>query len=167
MTKLHLTMAVDYSQIFVEDSLRDKGYLDNDMPALEYQRDKISIGSNWFAIHTTGDICVPLVVEIVEDEPIFNEQQWDQIVKCSIDVPSGVLSIYEASGENDIISIKLPSSGIYGAMIGYADLEKPFISNGYTDDEGMFGDHYQLTLWKVDNPIPKQVVKYWANNPEA
>lgn len=167
MTKLHLTMSAAYRQMFVEDSLLDGSYLGDVTPKSNDSVDMILMGESWFAIYTTGDICVPLVVEIVEDEPIFNEQQWDQIVKCSIDVPSGVLSIYEASGENDIISIKLPSSGIYGAMIGYADLEKPFISNGYTDDEGMFGDHYQLTLWKVDNPIPKQVVKYWANNPEA
>ena len=166
MTKLHLTMAVSYSQIFVEDSLMDQDYLGNVGPESEDLADMVLMSDYCFAFYTTGDICVPLVVEIVEEEPIFDEQEWDQIVKCSIDIPSGIVFIYDLDGVEALLSINLPSSGIYGVMIGYGDLEKPFISNGYTDENGMFGDHYQLTLWKVDKPIPKQVIKYWANNPE-
>ena len=159
MKKKTFNLYVPYSQIFVQDNTIEKYYVSEWNE--EEMVDMLSIQKDWLVIGTVSDMLVPFVLEIVHEEPIFDRQQWDQIVKCSIEIQSGILCLSEL--ENcSTLEIELPK-GLYGVLICYGNLD---IDGHYADENGMFGDHYQLTLWKVDKPIPKQVIKYWANNPE-
>jgi len=152
MKKNEFEIFADYHMIFVQDNAMKDEYNDVDWSD-EDLRDMLYIINSGFIIGTARSMTVPLTVNIHESEPVINQLEWDQIVACSIDLPSGVLSI---SGTSDYIEdhkkITL-KPGAYNAVICYTGL-------GTISDDGLEGDDsYFLNIWPSDRPQPRKVIK--------
>ena len=81
-----------------------------------------------------GEVRVELAV--VEAEPRVDHDHWDQIVDCSIAVPSGRLLVFGCLEEPRTVKVV---AGPYRARIHYGGL------NVMEPDEG--DDHYLVYLW--------------------
>jgi len=152
MKKNKFEIFADYHMIFVQDDAMKDEYSDVDWSD-EDLRDMLYIIKSGFIIGTARNMTVPFTVNIHESEPVINQQEWDQIVACSIDLPSGVLSI---SGTSDYIEdhkkIEL-TPGTYNAVICYAGLST-------ISEDGLEGDDsYFLNIWPSDRPQPRKVIK--------
>lgn len=141
----------DYHQIILEDSKA------SNQLHVEWTEDDVKtrliVDDNRIIISTARDMEVPFRVEVSNQKPDIKASEWDHVVLCSINVPSGILNI---SGPTDYIEdankISL-SPGIYGAAVCFKGLKT-------ISDDGLSGnDTYTLKLWKEQNPISKRVVK--------
>jgi hypothetical protein len=152
MKKHKFEIFADYHMIFIQDELvarehDDLHWSDEDIKAMLYE---IKYG---FIIGTARNMTVPLTVTIHESEPVVNQHEWDQIVACSFDLPSGILSISGTSdyiGDHRKIELK---QGTYNALICYAGLST-------ISEDGLEGnDSYLLNIWPSDTPQPMKVIK--------
>lgn len=84
----------------------------------------------------------------------INEEEFDQIVECSIDCSSGYLEIeYAIECTDSVFNQRLPG-GYYGAYVCFKNLDS------ITEDGIEGNDSYELFLWKVPALYPTRVVKY-------
>ena len=100
----------------------------------------IAIGNDAVGVMTAGNSVVPLWVGVYENRPaIDDDRDWDQIVECTLNIPSGTLVIMGATDYfPDALRIKLEPSS-YRIRIYYGG-----ITTGAEN-----GDFYRIEIWKA------------------
>jgi hypothetical protein len=153
----HNTLDVSYRQFYVEDinSDADTGHI-WDHP-LDDPLNGYALGTlpNTIAVGTRrwgGDIDVD--IELLDQRPTIDYNEWDHIAECSLDVPSGRIRTYGCLSDPDTTpTLDLPP-GTYRVLIYYGG----FDTVDENDGAGLTGDdHYRVTLWPGTFTEPRMV----------
>lgn len=148
-----IVSAQDY-QIYLQDEKAETEF--SETMHDELIQDLFSVGDRIVAIGTVRPTEVQVVIECLEEEPEDEDlEDWDQVVECSIDLPSATLVITNNIESFELASrVKLDAPGVYRMRIFYGMLDE-------VDDEGFEGDDfYKVVLWK-DNMDEPRMLKKW------
>jgi hypothetical protein len=110
----------------------------------ELTADLFTVGDRIVGVGTVRPTDVQVIVECIAEEPdegLEDLEDWDQVVECSIDLPSGTLVITN-NIEDFAVAARVPiTPGIYRMRIYYGMLDE-------VDAEGFEGDDfYKILLW--------------------
>jgi hypothetical protein len=140
----------DYSQFYLQDE-GAAGDL-SDAWTDEAVADLVALAPGTIGVGTVRNTFVPVKVQIVPGPPPLDLDEWDHIVECDIDVPTGRLVIAGCTDYlPDAARIEL-DPGQYRARITYGGLDT-LSENGLEGD-----DRYHLALWKA-SPGGKRILK--------
>ncbi len=144
----------DYSQVFVQDlaesnSSESLDWVEEDSDVMLLSRDNMVI------VETLRSMEVPFSIEICQIRPEINQEEWDHINQCGIDIASGILKVSGTTDyEDDYHTIEI-DRGLYGALICYGGLRT-------VSEDGLEGaDHYKMYLWKEASRIEQSVIKQY------
>lgn len=144
----------DYFQFYIQDEQAD-GNLSESWTDEAVQR-LLALAPGTIGIGTVRNMDVPVVVEVLDNEPVEDLANWDQVTECSIDVPSGRIVIAGCTDYfPDAARIKV-QPGCYRARIFYGGL------NTLSADGLQGNDNYKIVLWP-SKPIEPTVLKQNMN----
>jgi len=149
-----LDVFADYFQFYVcdEDYQTDTGTIWD-----EKTTDRmLALGADLVAVGTARNMDVPVAVEVHDAEPDVDLDVWDQVIDCSLYVPTGRLIVFGCTeNPNDAERMNIVP-GTYAARVSYARLAD-------LSDDGLSGeDNYRVQLWPA--PLaPVNVLKRRAN----
>ena len=153
--KYNLEVDANYFQISVQD------YYDSDFVGYELSetsiKEQIAVGKNLFIILTVSERIVPLTLEILDNKPVLNYEDWDHIVECGLNVVSGLISVDYAIKLVDCTFYLKLAKGNYGVLIGSKNLDS--VENGGLDGD----DSYHIFLWPESKQVEKKVLKQWID----
>lgn len=139
MTRYELTLFADYYQFYIQDESVDGNLSDawND-DAVERL---LAVAPGTVGIGTVRNVDVPVTLAVLEREPVFDPEKFDQVVECSVAVESGSLVAAGCTDYfPDAVRIKIPS-GPYRVRVSFEGL-------GSLSADGLDGnDQYHLELW--------------------
>jgi hypothetical protein len=97
MQQKECTLFPDYHQFYIWDAKT------HGEPPQDYTEEDVStrvkIGQHLCVVLTASDMhTVPVSVVVMETAPEIDTDAWNQIVECSIEVPSGSLQLHECTG---------------------------------------------------------------------
>jgi hypothetical protein len=139
MNRYELTLFADYHQFYIQDENVDGNlsvaWTDGAVERL------LAVAPGTVGIGTVRNVDVPVNIAVLEREPIFDADKFDQVVECSIAVESGAIV---AAGCTDYFPdaarIKIPS-GPYRVRVSFEGLDS-------LSSDGLEGnDRYHLQLW--------------------
>jgi hypothetical protein len=139
MSRYELTLFADYYQFYIQDENVDgnlaAAWTDNAVERL------LAIAPGTVGIGTVRDVDVPVIIVVLEQEPVFDPGKFDHVVECSIAIESGSLVVAGCTDYfPDAVRIKIPS-GAYRVRVGFEDLDS-------LSADGLEGtDRYHLQLW--------------------
>lgn len=100
------------------------------------------------------NMAVPVVLELHDSEPVVNQSDYDHVVRCSLELPTGELQVYECTGGEVLRQSVAP--GRYAVLALFSGLST-------IDEMGLEGDDtYRLLLWPTASALPLSVLKAWA-----
>ena len=145
----------DYFQFYLQDETAE-GNLGDSWTDDAVKR-LLALAPGIIGVGTVRNMTVPVVVEVYDQEPFDNNDEWDQINECCIEITSGTIVVSGCSDYfPDAARITVPS-GTYRARIYYGRLNT-LRGNGLEGD-----DHYRVLLWKA--PLaPLKVIKQRQEN---
>jgi hypothetical protein len=118
-------------------------------------RNKIKTAPSVVVIQPERNMEVPVELEVFGSEPPLELEPWDHIAEASLDLPSGLLEIYECAGES-IEEIQL-APGTYRIRAYYGKL-------GELSEDGLDGnDHYRLDVWQAPHKEIKVIKQFHKN----
>jgi hypothetical protein len=139
MSRHELTLFADYYQFYIQDETAD-GNL-SDAWTDDAMKRFLAVARGTVGIGTVRNVDVPVTISILEREPAFDPEKFDQVVECSIAVESG--SIVAAGCTDyfpDAVRIKVPP-GPYRVRVSFEGLRS-------VSPDGLDGnDQYHLQLW--------------------
>lgn len=101
----------------------------------------LATGSDLIAVGTARNMEVPVLLEILETEPVPDLDAWDQVVDCGLTIASGALILLGCSDSPENAPIIQIEPGRYRARVSYGGL-------GLLSDDGLNGeDSYRVQLW--------------------
>jgi hypothetical protein len=155
-----MTMFAEHYQFYAYDSGADPGELSIYWDDVS-KEDMVLITDHILGIATVRHLDVPVQVELYPKEPSDEAlDEYDQVVQCSIKLPSGKLVVSGATEDMYAAQKFDVSPGTYGVRIYYGALED-------VDSEGFEGeDFYKLSLWPVEEPPEATVIKLWDGRPK-
>lgn len=139
MSRYELTLFADYHQFYIQDESVDGNLSDawTDDAVVRL----LAVAPGTLGIGTVRNVDVPVIISILEQEPVFDPEEFDQVVECSVAVESG--SIVAAGCTDyfpDAMRIKIPS-GPYRVRASFQALDS-------VSADGLEGnDRYHLQLW--------------------
>lgn len=153
MNRYELTLFADYHQFYIQDESVD-GNL-SDAWTDDAVKHLLAVAPGTVGIGTVRNVDVPVTISILEREPVFDPEEFDQVVECSVAVESG--SIVAAGCTEyfpDAMRIKIPS-GLYRVRASFEGLDS-------VSADGLEGnDQYHLQLWP--SPMgPVEILKQRA-----
>lgn len=153
MNRYELTLFADYHQFYIQDESVD-GNL-SDAWTDDAVKRLLAVAPGTVGIGTVRNVDVPVTISILEREPVFDPEEFDQVVECSVAVESG--SIVAAGCTDyfpDAMRIKIPS-GLYRVRASFEGLDS-------VSADGLEGnDQYHLQLWP--SPMgPVEILKQRA-----
>ena len=156
MSKHELELFADYFQFYIQDETSD-GIDGESWPEADSDR-MLAVKKRAIGVGTVRNMDVPVTIEVVDSEPTRDAADWDHVVECSIDLPSGKLVVAGCTDYvPDAVRIELPH-GTYRARISYGSLTS-------VSEDGLDGDdRYRIQLWP-GSTIAVHVVKF--GNPNA
>lgn len=139
MSRYELTLFADYHQFYVQDENVDGNLTDawTDEAVERF----LAVAPGTVGIGTVRNGDVPVTIAVLEREPVFDSDKFDQVVECSIAVESGAIV---AAGCTDYFPdaarIKIPC-GPYRVRVSFEGLAS-------SSSVGLEGhDRYHLQLW--------------------
>jgi hypothetical protein len=111
-----------------------------------------AVGYQMISIATARNTFVPVTIEIRDEAPSDDSDEWDQVNEGSLEVPSGCLRVYSCKDPSSASHIEV-TSGWYRVRIYYGNLD----SLRENDREG--NDHYKIVLWQAAY-APPQILKH-------
>jgi hypothetical protein len=149
--KHEFDLFADYYQFYLQDEQAD-GDL-SDSWTEQAIKDSLALTLGTIGIGTASNMDVPVTVEVHNSEPENDFDEWDRIIECSIDVPSGKIVIAGCTDyfpDSARISIE---PGVYQARIFYGELDS-------LSEDGCDGnDKYKVALWLGETINPKVIKK--------
>jgi hypothetical protein len=85
--KYELDLFADYYQFYLQDEQADGDLSDSWTEQATTDLFALTLGT--IGIGTVSNSDVPVTVEVHNSEPENDFDEWDRIIECSIDVPSG------------------------------------------------------------------------------
>jgi hypothetical protein len=148
MSRCELSLFADYFQFYLQDE-EATGDLSESWTEAATE-DLLALAPGTIGVGTVRNIDVPVVVEVGSAPPPDAFDAWDQVVECSIEVPSGLLVIAGCTDYlPDAKRIEM-APGSYRARIFYGGLD----TVGADGVEGE--DCYRVCLWP--HPVGAPVV---------
>jgi|SRR5579864_3918681 len=148
--KFQFTLFADYFQFYLQDEGVD-GDLSDSWTQEAIDR-LLAIAPGTIGVGTVRNMNVPVTVEIEDSPPDEDANVWDQIIECTINVPSGRLVIAGCTDYfPDATRIEL-FPGSYRARIYYGNLSE------LSTDQLNGNDHYRIVLWR-GAPGPLNTIK--------
>jgi|ERR1051325_1809695 hypothetical protein len=144
------TLFADYFQFYLQDEGAD-GNL-GDAWTDTAVNDLLALAPGTIGVGTVRNMDVPVEIEIVNGPPQNDLAQWDHVMECGIDVPSGRLVIAGCTDYFPDAARLNIAPGTYRARIYYGDLDS-LSEDGLTGD-----DHYRIVLWP-SNDLTRNVIK--------
>lgn len=146
----------DYYQLYLMDDEQEPDY-PSDVTDLDCSN-MAKVAPYIVAVYTARNMTVPLTVRVNTTEPEVNLDQWDHVVGCSVDVPSGKLVVIGCTDYlPDAQRLDL-QPGTYQVRICYGNLDSLSANRLYGDD------YYVVDLWQGQTQELK-VLKQWQNAP--
>lgn len=149
-----LNLDTDYSQFYLVDGDRELSqsfWLNEEDFFL-----RIDSSNGVVVIRTERSGVLKVIVDVVDKKPdLGNQDSYDHIVECSLEIKSGNLKIKDCPDFQTIKDIKLPS-GYYRVRICSANLST--VDSDFSGD-----DYYRLMLWKEEQMSEKNVVKQYLD----
>jgi hypothetical protein len=150
MPSYNYTLFADYHQFYLQDEEAD-----GDLSDSWNEQDLLAVAPGTIGVGAVRDMDVPVEVEIRDSEPVDDLAEWDHVMECGIEVPSGRIVV---AGCTDYFpdAARIPvKPGKYRARIYYGDLES-------LSEDGLEGDdHYKVVLWPSED-MSVRVVKRGA-----
>lgn len=150
------TLFADYFQFYLEDVSWDTDWSDIWTP--ERTDNLLATDQGVICIGTVRNMEAPVVVEVLDDEPTENPDNWDHITECSIEIKSGEMAIAGCTDyppEAARINIE---PGTYRARIFYGKLDS-------LSEDGLEGDdHYKVVLWPGERVDAKVIRRRVSNS---
>jgi hypothetical protein len=149
--KHEFDLFADYYQFYLQDEQAD-GDL-SDSWTEQAIKDSLALTLGTIGIGTASNMDVPVTVEVHNSEPENDFDEWDRIIECSIDVPSGKIVIAGCTDYfPDAARISI-EPGVYQARIFYGELDS-------LSEDGCDGnDKYKVALWLGETINPKVIKK--------
>ena len=136
MKKESLTLFADYYQFYLQDDDSEVGDL-SDAWTTEAVKRKLAIAPNTIGVGTARNMDVPVEIQIHDEEPKINFDEWDLINQCSIEINTGRIVIAGCTDYfPDAMRIDI-SPRIYQSIICYKALDS-------ISDDGLDGDDSYL-----------------------
>jgi len=130
-------LLAEYNQFYLQDEFADE---EVDWDESE-GRNQLALKPATIAVGTLCERVVPVVIHVRELEIEQRLEDWDQIIDCNIDVPSGRLVVVGCcEGFKKAARIEL-NPGKYRARICYGN---QYSCGGV---RGGCCDHYKIILW--------------------
>lgn len=146
MSHYELTLFADYYQFYLQDASAD-GNLSDAWTDDAVER-LLAVAPGTVGIGTVRNLDVPVTLSILEREPVFDPEKFDQVVECSVAVESGSLVVAGCTDYfPEALRIKIPS-GPYRVRASFEGLDS--VSANGLDGK----DQYHLQLW----PAPMSMV---------
>lgn len=154
-----LNVFADSFQFLVQDRMEDCAYPENWSDELASQL--FVIGDKVVGVGTVRDLDVEVVLEIF-DAPLDEEEReqdpdvtdWDQVIQCNLNIPSGRLLIAGPTEDfEEVARLDVPP-GQYGIRVFWGNLDS-------IDDMGFEGDDlYKIMMWPNTEFEPR-IIKPW------
>jgi hypothetical protein len=150
MKTLETTLFADYFQFYLMD-----GEAQPPIPE-EWTEEDIAtmakVAPNLVVVCPVRNMTVPVRIVVLDGEPGDLEPNADQVVECSLALPSGQLRVEECTGPT--VGALDVDPGTYTVRILYRGLDT-------IDESGLEGeDHYEVLLWSGE-ATPLRVLKQW------
>ena len=137
----------DYFQFYLQDEEADGDLSDGWTP--EAIDRMLAVAPNTLGIGTVRNMTVPVEVRVLDAAPEDSLDGWDQVVDCSVGVPSGRIVIAGCTDFFPHAARIEVSPGVYRARVFYGNLDS-------LSDDGLKGDdRYSISLW---NGVPIEPV---------
>jgi hypothetical protein len=148
--KLSYQVFADYFQFSLEDENREFDELPYwDDATIERM---LIVQPGCVYVGTARNMTVPVEVEILDQAPPLDIQQWDKVNECSLEIASGRLVVLGNDYYPEAPRIDV-APGLYHVRLLYAGLDT-------LDESGLEGDdHYHVQLWPTNKAMPVTVVK--------
>jgi hypothetical protein len=146
------TLFADYFQFYLQDEDAD-GDLSESWTD-QATRDLLAVAHGIIGVGTVRNMDVPVEVEVHDSEPAYDASQWDHIVECGIDVPSGKIVIAGCTDYfPDAARIHI-SPGSYRGRVHYGNLDS-------LSEDGLDGeDRYKIALWQSGDQSIHVIKRY-------
>lgn len=155
MQKYIFHVFADYHLVFIQDEIAYKNEVDiTDGITEQSCKDMLVLEKGTICIMPVRNMTVPIELEIATGPPSYNLAEWDQVVECGIDIPSGKVLIYGGTDDVSVSPRVTLSPGNYKARIYYGGLNT-LNSNG---TEGK--DIYKIVLWPGKSSEIQFIKKY-------
>ena len=142
MVSIELSLFASYFQFYIMDETADPDLSDAWTEEAMDRMLAIAPGMGMLGIGTAKNTgFVPVIMDVLEREPINDFAEWDHVVEAGLDVPSGRIVIAGCTDYfPDAVRVDVPP-GRYRVRISYGALDT-VAKNGIDGD-----DHYRLQLW--------------------
>ncbi|MES2151882.1 MAG: hypothetical protein V4508_19050 [Pseudomonadota bacterium] len=142
----------DYHQFYVQDGgifpEAPTDWTDEDVQRRAKTIDHVVV------ICPVRNMTVPVVLELHDSEPAINLSDYDHVVQCSLELPSGELQVHECTGGEVLRQTVAP--GRYAVLALFLGLDT-------IDAMGLEGnDTYRILLWPTSSTLPLAVLKAWT-----
>jgi hypothetical protein len=153
--KYEFELFADHYQFYLQDEQAD-GDLSNSWTE-QAIKDSFALALGTIGISTARNMDVPVTIEVHNSEPDNNFDEWDRIIECNIDVPSGKIVVADCTDYYpDAVRISV-EPGVYQAQVFYGELDS-------LSESGLEGnDRYKIVLWLGEMINPK-VIKERVEN---
>ena len=149
MREYKFEIFADYFQIDLDDCQNMADSIDWNKETIE---NLFAVGYQMMTIGTARNMTVPVTIEIRDEAPSDDFDEWDHVNECSLEVPSGCIRIYGCRDPYKAPQIAV-TPGWYRVRIYYGNLDS-LSWNGLDGD-----DHYTIVLWQVAY-APPQILKH-------
>lgn len=141
----------DYHQFYLQDDDDSKGDLSEAWTEETTDR-LLAVAPHVIGIGTARDMTVPVSIAVHEERPLINVDEWDHVTTASLQIDTGRIVVAGCTDYfPDAARIEVPS-GIYEAIVCYANLEA-------LSEDGLDGDDsYHVHLFP-GRAIPPSVLK--------
>lgn len=131
----------DYHQFYIQDEAAD-GNLSEAWTPDAVER-LLALAPGVVGIGTVRNTDVPVIIEVLDDEPGKEFDVLDQVVECSISISSGVIVVAGCTDYfPDAARVEVPP-GNYRVRANFAGL------NSVSDDGFTGNDQYHLQVWRA------------------
>lgn len=105
----------------------------------------LALAPGTIGVGTVRNMDVPVDVEVQDCGPTSDVDEWDHIMECGIEVPSGRLVIAGCTDYFPDAARLILAPGKYRARVHYGALDS-------ISDDGLDGDdHYKVVLWPSED----------------
>jgi hypothetical protein len=150
--KYEFELFADYHQFYLQDEQAD-GDL-SDSWTEQATKDLFALTFGTIGIGTASNRDVPVTVEVHNSEPKNDFDEWDRIIECSIDVPSGKIVVAGCTDYFPDAARISVEPGVYQARVFYGELDS-------LSEDGCDGnDKYKIALWLGETINPKVIKRH-------
>lgn len=149
------SLFADYFQFYLQDELAD-GDLSESWDEEATAR-MLALAPGTVGIGTVRNMDVPVTLEIHDQEPNPDLEDWDQVVECGMEVSSSRIVIAGCTDYfPDAGRVELPN-GIYRVRASFGGLDT--VSENALEGE----DRYRLQLWPASLIVEPAILKLRPN----